>query len=345
MSVRNTGLVFPEDLDAWRKWCRHRNRLRFGLSSAKALLRRGTPSAPPMLYLPAGTPTVLVVLDQLSASCRCATVDPLSHLDPNQTAVLSAFPEARRYAPGRVRVMEWHPSAPLPSSVEQVLTLGAFNPLSADVRPWAARRHARFCVIQHGLLTPWAPPLSPGDHLFAWSQADAEYQCAGRSDVTSEVVGSQMLWKASRLPKVQVLDETPMMLGQLHGSELGRVSKQRVYTEFCTSTGAVYRPHPNEADAISRAQHQVMRRCGVQIEKSGKPLVEEGRPIVSIFSTGTLEAASRGIPAWVHHPAPPSWVREFWDRYHLSRWGDAPTAAATQQGEEPAAVVARQLMQ
>ena len=41
-----------------------------------------------------------------------------------------------------------------------------------------------------------------------------------------------------------------------------------------------------------------------------------------MFSTGVLEAAARGLPAWVDFPDPPAWLREFWDRYgmrHLRR--------------------------
>ena len=337
------GLVVPDDLDAWCRWSDSRNRVRFGLAAAKRFVRH-QPSVPPAkLYLPVERPTTLVVLDQVSASCRYATFDPLEHLDPDRTAVLSAHPEAREAATGAVRVMEWNEGGWLPPSIEQVLTLGTFNHLARQVKPWATRHNARFCVIQHGLLTPWAPPLSPGDHLFAWSEADAEYQCAGRSDVTSEVTGSQMLWKASRLPKVEVLDETPVMLGQLHGAELGRAAKQRMYTQFCTSTGAIYRPHPNEADVMSRVQHRIMARAGVIIEASGKSLVEEGRPVVSIFSTGTLEAACRGLPSWVHHPDPPAWVSEFWSRYNLSRWGDEPTAPIDSSRDEPASIIAKAL--
>ena len=94
---------------------------------------------------------------------------------------------------------------------------------------------------------------------------------------------------------------------------------------------------------MSRVQHRIMARAGVIIEASGKSLVEEGRPVVSIFSTGTLEAACRGLPAWVHHPDPPAWVSEVWDRYQLSRWGDPPTRPLPQPEEEPAAAVAKAL--
>ena len=52
MHMGSTGLVFPEDLDAWREWSRKRNRVRFGLASARAFLRQGPPAPRPMLYLP-----------------------------------------------------------------------------------------------------------------------------------------------------------------------------------------------------------------------------------------------------------------------------------------------------
>ncbi|MSS44851.1 prephenate dehydrogenase [Cutibacterium sp. WCA-380-WT-3A] len=342
--MSEVGLVFPEDLEAWRMWSDSRNRVRFALSAARRRFGGASVPVKPMLYLPVEEPRVLVVLDQVSASCRYATFDPLAHLDPKYTAVLSHHPEAREAATGAVRVMEWHRGAPLPRSIEQILTLGAFNGLAADVRQWAVQRDVRFCVIQHGLLTPWSPPLSSGDHLFAWSDADEEYQRAGRSDVTSEVVGSQMLWKASLMPTVDLIDETPVMLGQLHGSELGRLAKQRIYTDFCIRNGATYRPHPNEADALSRAQHRLMQRAGVVFERFRGSLVEQGRPVVSIFSTGTLEIACRGLPAWVHHPAPPAWVKAFWHRYGLSPWGSEPTQPLPQPEKEPAQVVAEALM-
>ena len=40
------------------------------------------------------------------------------------------------------------------------------------------------------------------------------------------------------------------------------------------------------------------------------PLNELPNPVVSIFSTGVLEAAIRGIPAWVYHPNPPGWLED-----------------------------------
>ena len=84
-----------------------------------------------------------------------------------------------------------------------------------------------------------------------------------------------------------------------------------------------------------------MRRAGVVFADSGQPLAEVGRPVVSIFSTGTIEAAQRGLPAWVHHPTPPAWLKEFWGRYGLSSYRSAPTPPMPVPDLEPTAGIAR----
>lgn len=90
---------------------------------------------------------------------------------------------------------------------------------------------------------------------------------------------------------------------------------------------------------VSRALHGVWRRTGVAFEASGLPLAELPRPVVSIFSTGILEAAAQGRPAWGVHPEPPSWLLEVWARYGIGRWGGEPTRAPA-EAEEPARVIA-----
>lgn len=341
-------LAFPDDLDAWRRWEQGQRRLYRIAARAKARLyeRAGTRMSAarkrpaPQLLLPEGEPDVLVVVDGWSPSCRAAVGDVVRHLDPRRTAVLAAAPEAlEALAPGR-HAVSFESVDRIPSSVREVVTLGAFSELAGRVEPWAQRHDVRFSVVQHGALTPWAPPLTDGTHLFAWSEADAEYWRAGRNSITTEVTGSQLLWNARRQPPVTVADERPVMLGQLHGTELPAWSMQRLYTRFCVGTGADYRPHPNEADAMSRAQHRLMRAAGVRFERSGMSVLELGRPVVSVFSTGTLEAAQRGLPAYVHHPDPPPWVRAFWTRYGLASFGGAPTAPALLPPTEPARAIA-----
>lgn len=341
-------LAFPDDLEAWRRWAESQRGTRRALAAVRARLRgRGTgargsltPNPTPRLLLPQNEPDVLVVVDAWSPSCRAAVGDVVRHLDPRRTAILAAAPEAlEALAPGR-HAVSFESVDRIPSSVREVVTLGAFTELAGRVEPWAKRHDARFSVVQHGALTPWAPPLTDGTHLFAWSEADAEYWRAGRSSITTEVTGSQLLWNARTQPPVTIADERPVMLGQLHGTELPAWSMQRLYTRFCVDTGADYRPHPNEADAMSRAQHRLMRASGVRFERSGQSVLELGRPVVSVFSTGTLEAAQRGLPAFVHHPDPPPWVRAFWTRYRLAPFGGAPTAAAPLPPTEPARAIA-----
>jgi hypothetical protein len=65
--------------------------------------------------------------------------------------------------------------------------------------------------------------------------------------------------------------------------------------------------------------------------------------VVSVFSTGVLEAAARGMPAWVEFPKPPSWLQEFWERYGMSRYGAEPTPAPSRPAVEPASAIARVL--
>lgn len=336
-----TGLQFT-DLAGWRDWSDSRNRLRGGLRAAKARLRPVMPRSA-TLYLPPGAPRVLVVLDLMTPSCRFAAHTPLAHLDPRTTAVLTALADPDLPVAGTWTPVAYTDAAQLEPSIDEVLSLGSYLGLSGDIKQWASRRDVRFNVVQHGLLTPWSPPAAQGDHLLAWTHADAEYWRSRTPGVTTEVVGSQMLWNATQLPAATVVDERPVVLGQLHGIELRKDDALRAYLRFCRGEGVSYRPHPNEADALSRGAHRVMRAAGIDFETSGRPLVDLGRPVVSIFSTGSLEAAHRGLPAWVMHPSPPGWVRDFWSRYKLRTWGSEPTEAWHRPEREPAAEIARAL--
>ena len=198
--------------------------------------------------------------------------------------------------------------------------------------------------MQHGLLTPYAPPLPPGAQLLAWSEQDAAFWRSGRSDITTDVVGSQLLWDAAQDPGPRIEDIRPVFLGQLHGAELPRAGMTRATVVFCRRTSATYRPHPSERDLASRLQHVAFERVGIEVNRSAIPLRDLRRPVAAAFSTGLLEAAARGVPAWAFYPSPPAWLRDFWHRYGLSQWGDDPTPTPPQPDDEPAAAVARHLM-
>jgi hypothetical protein len=150
------------------------------------------------------------------------------------------------------------------------------------------------------------------------------------------------LWEAAaRAAGAPAEGARPVYLGQLHGAELRHRDLARAAEEFCTTEHAAYRPHPAETDRRSRATHRRLERAGVAVDRSGTPLPELGAPVVSVFSTGVLEAAAAGLPAWVHFSDPPAWLAEFWERYGMSRWGMPPTAAPSRSEVEPAARVAQ----
>ena len=341
MTPRGTGLL--PDLDEWQRWERGRRRATHAVRSLKNRVRPAPPEQP-ALHLPSGEVRHLVVIDKFTPSCRQAIVAPLRQLPAQTTAVLTpAGSDVADIMPG-LTPTPYRGVDQLGAGVGSVLSLGAYLGLSAPLEQWARAHDIPFFLVQHGLLTPASPPASSGAHVLAWSEEDAAYWSHGRPDLAVDVVGSQMLWEVSRMPRVEVTNERPVMLGQLHGTELSRAAALRTYWASCRDVngqGMDYRPHPNERDAVSRTLHTVMRRGGITFDETSKPLAELGRPVVSIFSTGTLEAAMRGLPAWVSAVEPEPWVRDFWRRYALHEWGDEPTPAWHMPENEPAAAVAR----
>jgi hypothetical protein len=291
-------------------------------------------------------PRVVVVLDSATPSAVDAVWRPALDLAPSDVALLCPGADAD------VAPAEWvRSSGPVdgllrgllgPDSV--VLSIGHFLGLGAAAHAAATATGARFVTVQHGLMTPHAPPLAQGTTLLAWSDEDADFWRSGRDDVSAHVVGSQLLWDAAeRRAGAVPEDATPVFLGQLHGAELPREVMARAAEAFCLETGAAYRPHPAEVDRRSRAAHRRWEAEGITIDRSRAPLRGLGRPVVSIFSTGVLEAAAAGVPSWVHLPDPPGWVREFWTRYRLAPWGGQPTPSPERPATEPSAAVAERV--
>lgn len=330
------GLMHPGDLEAWRAWQGRQNRLR----KVRAALR---PATTPTTWMAVrGTaPRVLVAMDAPTPTQRASLLKPLELLGDIDAAVL---------LPGRLSGVlqgEWiwtevsaqHLPEEL-SAVRVVLGVGHYLPVGGLAEHYAQQLQAQFLVVQHGLLTPHAPPLPRNSLLLAFSEHDAQYATSTRTDVTHQVVGSQLLWDAARGESTVIQSEQPVFLGQLHGAELPRQGKARATAAFCRSTGATYRPHPAETDLLSRIQHAHWDRTGVSVDNVVTPLHGLSRPVVSIFSTGVLEAAARGIPAWVTYQKPPLWLAEFWNRYGMSHWGNEPTPAPEQPIMEPAVSIA-----
>lgn len=334
------GLNHPEDLVAWRRWQESQHALR----RFKAKLVR--PPAPSFTLFSSGTsPSILVVVDAPTPSQIAAYLEPALQVEGANVAVLA------QGELGHLLPEQWtshdvvEDSAPdFLAGVGVVFASGHFLPASALAHQWARELDARFVVAQHGLLTPFQPPLPPNAHALAFTEQDADFWKSGRSDVTHDVVGSQMLWNAAKQRAVHAeVSDRPVFLGQLHGAELARRTAARTAQEFCTSTGASYRPHPAEVDKLSRLQHRQWQRAGIVVDESRVPLRSLARPVVSIFSTGVLEAAAAGRPAWVTCANAPDWIREFWARYSLAEWGGEPSPAPIVPPVEPAQAIAASL--
>ena len=334
----DVSLDIPADLEAWRRWSRKGRPLR----AIRGALRRPAPIEV------VGEPEadLIVVVDAWHTSVRAALVAPLAHLDAARTAVLGP-PGVSAVVPWQARVRTVAPAdlgAALPGA-RAMLGSGHHLEPGGAAYALAATRGLPYLVAQHGLLTPKAPPLPPGAHLLAWSGSDGEFWASGRTDVRWTVTGSQLLADAATRPATP-LDPTgrPIYLGQLHGAELPFASAAQAAEQFCLAHGATYRPHPSERDRRSRRTHERWRDLGIEIASDARPLRELDRPIVSVFSTGVLEAAAAGLPAYVHHPAPPAWLLGLWHRYDMHEYGTDPTPAPTPH-PDPSRAIARALIE
>ena len=359
-------LKYPLDLDAWQAWQRRQKKLKWAKYKLKALLdsaRSRTVAEEPvrgLLYTRGTKPQVLIVMDSFSPTNRNAILEPLKHLDAVDVALW--VPEDAsdyldgQYASERYSRKDWSEQEisgdelmRLLPDVRIVLSAAQFLGRGAVAYEFSRAIGAEYWMVQHGLLVPQAPPLPVGCTLLAFSEADAEFWASGRRDVTTHAVGSQLLYlaaqKAAGAEAQKQNDLEPIFLGQMHGAELPRASFAYASHSFLKKFGGSYRPHPSEKDKLSVLTHKLWEKEGIHIDRSGTPLNEVPNPVVSIFSTGVLEAAIRGIPAWVYHPAPPAWLVEFWDRYGMNQWGQEPTPAAVQPKKEPAQRIAELMIE
>ena len=359
-------LKYPLDLDACQAWQRRQKKLKWAKYKLNSLLDSARSrtvaeeSVRGLLYTRGAKPQVLIVMDSFSPTNRNAILEPLKHLDAIDVALwvpedASEYLDGQ-YASARYSRKDWSEQeisgdelTSLLPDVRIVLSAAQFLGRGAAAYEFSRAIGAEYWVVQHGLLVPQAPPLPVGCTLLAFSEADAEFWASGRRDVTTHAVGSQLLYlaaqKAAGAEAQKQNDLEPIFLGQMHGAELPRASFAYASHSFLKKFGGSYRPHPSEKDKLSVLTHQLWEKEGIRIDRSGTPLNEVPNPVVSIFSTGVLEAAIRGIPAWVYHPAPPAWLVEFWDRYGMNRWGQEPTPAPVQPKKEPAQRIAELMIE
>ncbi|MBM7051409.1 RNA-binding protein [Rothia sp. ZJ1223] len=357
MAVAKYGLNHPEDLAAWYEWSQQSNvkqRVRGILSNIptviEGLLGVGGASEAPesiagYLHVRGSNPQILVVLDTTAPTTISALIEPTHHMDFADIAVWAPTDVSNFLSAG-----EWRTSIALESevskltSVKAILSTGHYMQYGAAAYRYARAMGTEFVVVQHGLMTPYAPPLPANSTLLAFTDADARFWISGRSDISYRVVGSQLFYDAAQAAageqKVNI-SRQPIFLGQMHGAELPRASYAKAGYTFCKENNARYRPHPQEKDKLSVLTHRLWAKMGVEIDEGLEPFKNLNNPVVSVFSTGVLEAAIRGVPAWVYHPNPPAWLEEFWDRYGMNRWGSEPTPAPSIPSQEPAQAIAQ----
>ncbi|MBS1672993.1 MAG: RNA-binding protein [Actinobacteria bacterium] len=334
------GLNFPVDLDDWQRWQADHHRLQ----RMRARLTGGARDVPALgVAVRGSSPTVLVAIDSSSPSGIASLHGLLSRIP--ELAVVSSVhgsSEVRELLGGEESGARVAEIDVLPASL--AVFVGAGHYLAAGAAAWklASARGRPMTVVQHGLLTPFNPPLPPRAHVLAFSDEDGSFWASGRDDIGWTVVGSQLFWDAAGAAVEPAASGVPQYLGQLHGAELPRRGMTRAASRFWRETGATYRPHPSEVDRLSRVQHALWERQGMRIDRNRRPLADVGGPVVAAFSTGILEAAAAGLPSWSFYPDPPRWLAEFWERYGIRRWetDDDPTPAPPYPDVEPALAIA-----
>jgi hypothetical protein len=198
-----------------------------------------------------------------------------------------------------------------------------------------------YFVVQHGVVTPFAPPLPREAHLLAWSGDDARFWTSSRRDVATTVVGSQIIWNAGHAKSNERCADDPVcFLGQLHGPELARSVTLRTVSSLSRMGPLVYRLHPAEKDKISRLVHSWWKSRGISIQSPERALADSGGPVAGIFSTGILEAAAAGRDSFCYCVRPPRWLTEFWDRYGMAPLGATCSTHVDLPDAEPASSIA-----
>lgn len=343
------ALIHPRSLEHWQEWRATRRRAPGIHGSARGPLHR-SPSAAASGHVMhtrdgEGAGRLLLGVDLTSETAREGLLAALPYLHGTAVVLTPAgmdLPE--------LTGPEWrHEAVADPQTaldevgITSAITLGWHLGVGRLVHEWARAADVPAAVVQHDVLTPFTPPLPPHTTVLAWSDDDGEFHRGGRDDIDVRVVGSQRLWQAAHdgTEPTGELEDRPVFLGQLTAIELPRRLTITSADSYCRPTGALYQPAPTETDRLSRATHALLRRRGIEFQRSSVPVREQNRAVVSLFSADVLEAAVRGLPAWVHGPRLPAWVHEHWERYGMRRVGGEPTPAPEVAADEPARLIAQ----
>ncbi|MGL5826470.1 MAG: hypothetical protein ACRCYU_16910 [Nocardioides sp.] len=333
------GLLHPDDLSAWRR----ARGARPALGRLAVGLRELTHDPRFELFIGGSVPTLLVALESTSVANRTAVLPPLRHVDMTKVAILAPF--------GAGPVLPQHPwdtkilfPEELPRYFDRmnaVLATSNHTDVGASAYDFSQAVNCPFYLVQSTLITSHSPPVPSGATLLGWSDADIAFWRDGSThaaSATNTVVGSQLLWAAAqdRIDEPNKAAPTTY-LGQLQETALGAKPMAKAAEDFCLAYDAVYRPHPAETDRRARSVHERFVRVGIALDQSRTPLRTFDGPVVSPYSSGVLEAAARGLPAWVDFPQPPEWLCEVWERYAMVTYGETtPTPSPVITNFEPA---------
>ncbi|WP_193105111.1 hypothetical protein [Brachybacterium sp. FME24] len=343
------ALIHPRSLEHWQEWRATRRRAPGIHGSARGPLHRSSSPAASGHVMHTrdgeGAGRLLLGVDLASETAREGLLAALPYLHGTAVVLTPAgmdLPELTGPQWRHEAVAD--PQAALDAvGVTSAITLGWHLGVGRLVHEWARAAGVPAAVVQHDVLTPFTPPLPPQTTVLAWSDDDGQFHRGGRDDIDVRVVGSQRLWQAAHEDSVDrgSPEDRPVFLGQLASIELPRRLTLGAAHAYCRSLGALYQPGLEETDRLSRAAHALLRRRGVELQEPPRPVAEQGRPVVAVYSADVLEAAVRGLPAWVHGPRMPSWVHEQWERYGMRRTGGDPTPAPPQDADEPARLIAQ----
>lgn len=345
-------MLINHELEAWQAWQRRQK----GVVGALRSLRNRKQKTPTLRLSSWGDPkngSVLLALDGLEPSLRAALVDPVRklHESGRHVCVLSSLPvEGLFPGEGHSRVLNLRSeiSAQLPTNPCAVVSVGNYLPAGAAAYAVSQRLHVPYFVVQHGVLTPFAPPLPRNTTLLAWSEEDLRFWAGDARGINGQPVGSQLLWNANvdsaahSTQRDGSSENAVTFLGQLHGAELPRSTTRMSVASLRSEHTVRYRPHPVESDIQSRLQHRIWAHQGVEIVESSELSSLPG-PVLAHFSTGILESSAAGIASYAYCSAPPRWLEELWDRYCMQQWGSSQATKAAVPTHEPAAAIAERI--
>ena len=356
------GLIHATSLERWQEWRRVRHPGRRLARALGSLRGAGDRASDDGLRLHSregeGPGRVLIVVDPDGPASCGDLLAPLPYLHGAvDVLTVAGADHPALEAAGWDRTDVDAPGRTLHGrGLTAVLSAGQHGEVAAMAHRWARQVQVPSYVLQSGSLTPYTAPLPPETTVLAWSRADGEFWRSGREDLVVRAIGSQRLWQAHHEGRPERAgpredadpadddrpddrpDERVVFLGHLSDEALSRRLSVRAATTFCRRHGGRYRPGPDDTDPGSRLAHQLLRRRGVEFVA---PDGMRTAPVAAVRSVEVLEAASRGIPAWVHAPDPPTWLREYWERYGMRRYGGPEATPAPALPEaEPAAALA-----